>query len=67
VIVLFEHAGRRLQVPKYNTRAKFSLKQFMEKHNLGECMVQWANQIHLAIFAGAPLAANFFISKNAQQ
>lgn len=36
VIVLFEHAGRRLQVPKYNARAKFSLKQFMEKHNLSE-------------------------------
>ncbi|KAI6226460.1 Phosphatidylethanolamine-binding protein 1 [Aphelenchoides fujianensis] len=34
VIVLFEHPGRRLQVQKFNTRAKFSLKQFMEKHKL---------------------------------
>lgn len=50
VIVLFEHQGRRLQVPKLQTRAKFSLKQFMEKHQLG-----------------APLAGNYFISKNQQQ
>ncbi|KAH7697928.1 phosphatidyl-ethanolamine-binding protein [Aphelenchoides avenae] len=50
VIVLFEHQGRRLAVPKYNSRAKFSLKQFIEKHKLG-----------------APLAANFWISKNEVQ
>ncbi|GMT15877.1 hypothetical protein PFISCL1PPCAC_7174 [Pristionchus fissidentatus] len=35
LIVLFEHQGRRIQVPKMDTRAKFSLKKFMEKHNLG--------------------------------
>lgn len=35
IIVLFEHQGRRLSVPKYNSRAKFSLKQFIEKHKLG--------------------------------
>nr|CAD2186601.1 unnamed protein product [Meloidogyne enterolobii] len=51
IIVLFEHQGRRLQVPKYNTRAKFSLKKFMEKHQL----------------EGSLLAANFFIAKNQQQ
>jgi phosphatidylethanolamine-binding protein (PEBP) family uncharacterized protein len=50
LIVLFEHQGRRLQVQKFNTRAKFSLKAFMEKHKLD-----------------APIAANFFISKNEQQ
>nr|CAD2198301.1 unnamed protein product [Meloidogyne enterolobii] len=51
IIVLFEHQGRRLQVPKYNTRAKFSLKKFMEKHQL----------------EGSLLAANYFIAKNQQQ
>jgi len=50
IVVLFEHQGRRINVPKYNTRAKFSLKQFIEKHKLG-----------------APLAGNYFISKNPQQ
>uniref|UniRef100_A0A914E7S8 Phosphatidylethanolamine-binding protein n=1 Tax=Acrobeloides nanus TaxID=290746 RepID=A0A914E7S8_9BILA len=35
VLVLFEHQGRRLQVPKPSTRAKFSLKEFIKKHNLG--------------------------------
>ncbi|KAL3080232.1 hypothetical protein niasHT_029474 [Heterodera trifolii] len=35
VIVLFEHQGKRLAVPKFNSRAKFSLKQFIEKHKLG--------------------------------
>ncbi|KAI1725051.1 phosphatidylethanolamine-binding protein [Ditylenchus destructor] len=50
VIVLFEHPGRRVSVPKYNSRAKFNLKQFIEKHNLG-----------------APLAGNFWITKNEQQ
>uniref|UniRef100_A0A7E4VSV2 Phosphatidylethanolamine-binding protein n=1 Tax=Panagrellus redivivus TaxID=6233 RepID=A0A7E4VSV2_PANRE len=50
LIVLFEHAGRRISVPKYNSRAKFNLAQFVEKHKLG-----------------APLAANFWISKNEQQ
>ncbi|KAF7637612.1 hypothetical protein Mgra_00002869 [Meloidogyne graminicola] len=51
IIVLFEHQGRRLQVPKYNTRAKFSLKKFIEKHKLEGCL----------------LAANYFIAKNQQQ
>jgi len=50
VIVLFEHQGRRVSVPLYKSRAKFSLKAFVEKHKLG-----------------APIAANFFISKNEQQ
>jgi phosphatidylethanolamine-binding protein (PEBP) family uncharacterized protein len=50
LIVLFEHQGRRVSVPKYNSRAKFSLKQFIEKHKLG-----------------APLAANYWITKNEQQ
>jgi len=50
IIVLFEHQGRRVPAPKYNTRAKFSLKQFIEKHKLG-----------------APLAGNYWISKNEQQ
>uniref|UniRef100_A0A1I7Y7P9 Phosphatidylethanolamine-binding protein n=1 Tax=Steinernema glaseri TaxID=37863 RepID=A0A1I7Y7P9_9BILA len=35
LIVLFEHQGRRIQVPKPSSRAKFSLKQFIEKHKLG--------------------------------
>ncbi|KAL7079410.1 hypothetical protein ACQ4LE_001669 [Meloidogyne hapla] len=51
IIVLFEHQGRRLQVSKYNARAKFSLKKFMEKHQL----------------EGSLLAANFFTAKNQQQ
>jgi hypothetical protein len=50
LIVLFEHQGRRVSVPKYNSPAKFSLKQFIEKHKLG-----------------APLAANYWITKNEQQ
>uniref|UniRef100_A0AC34QJD1 Phosphatidylethanolamine-binding protein n=1 Tax=Panagrolaimus sp. JU765 TaxID=591449 RepID=A0AC34QJD1_9BILA len=50
LIVLFEHQGRRLNVPRFNSRAKFSLKQFMEKHKLD-----------------APIAANFWVSKNEQQ
>lgn len=36
VILLFEHQGRRLTVPTIKQRAKFSVKQFMEKHNLGK-------------------------------
>ncbi|VDD90017.1 unnamed protein product [Enterobius vermicularis] len=36
VILLFEHQGRRLTVPTIKQRAKFSVKQFMEKHNLGD-------------------------------
>jgi len=35
IIVMFEHPGRRVSVPKFNSRAKFSLKQFIEKHKLG--------------------------------
>ncbi|CAD5225750.1 unnamed protein product [Bursaphelenchus xylophilus] len=50
LIVLFEHQGRRISVPKPNSRAKFSLKQFIEKNKLD-----------------APIAANFFISKNPTQ
>uniref|UniRef100_A0A0K0ELA8 Phosphatidylethanolamine-binding protein n=2 Tax=Strongyloides stercoralis TaxID=6248 RepID=A0A0K0ELA8_STRER len=34
IIVLFEHQGRRVNVPKPTTRAKWSLKQFMEKNKL---------------------------------
>lgn len=35
IILLFEHQGRRIQVPKPSSRAKFNIKQFMQKHNLG--------------------------------
>lgn len=35
IILLYEHQGRRIQVPKINSRAKFSVKQFVEKHKLG--------------------------------
>jgi len=35
VIVLFEHQGRRINVPKPSARAKFNLKQFIDKHKLG--------------------------------
>lgn len=35
IILLYEHRGRRIQVPKINTRSKFNIKQFVEKHNLG--------------------------------
>uniref|UniRef100_A0A0R3RZC1 Phosphatidylethanolamine-binding protein n=1 Tax=Elaeophora elaphi TaxID=1147741 RepID=A0A0R3RZC1_9BILA len=36
IILLYEHQGRRVQVPKINSRAKFNTKQFVEKHNLGD-------------------------------
>ncbi|KHN76313.1 OV-16 antigen [Toxocara canis] len=36
IILLFEHQGRRVQVPKVSSRAKFSVKQFMEKNKLGD-------------------------------
>ncbi|OZC09094.1 phosphatidylethanolamine-binding protein [Onchocerca flexuosa] len=36
IILLYEHQGRRIQVPKINSRAKFSVKQFVEKHKLGD-------------------------------
>lgn len=35
IILLYEHQGRRIQVPKINSRAKFNTKQFVEKHKLG--------------------------------
>uniref|UniRef100_A0A5S6QYM3 Phosphatidylethanolamine-binding protein n=1 Tax=Trichuris muris TaxID=70415 RepID=A0A5S6QYM3_TRIMR len=35
VLVLYEHAGRRVSQPIPNQRAKFKVKQFQEKHNLG--------------------------------
>ncbi|PIO71649.1 hypothetical protein TELCIR_06449 [Teladorsagia circumcincta] len=34
VILMWEHQGRRINVPKPSTRAKFNVKQFIEKHKL---------------------------------
>ncbi|KAK6040788.1 phosphatidylethanolamine-binding protein [Cooperia oncophora] len=36
VILMWEHQGRRINVPKPSTRAKFNVKQFIEKHKLGD-------------------------------
>ncbi|CAA22258.1 Phosphatidylethanolamine-binding protein [Caenorhabditis elegans] len=36
VILMWEHAGRRISVPKPSSRAKFNVKQFIEKNKLGD-------------------------------
>ncbi len=36
VILLWEHAGRRIAAPTPGQRAKFKVKAFQEKHNLGQ-------------------------------
>jgi len=36
IILLYEHQGRRINVPKPAQRAKFNVKQFAEKNNLGD-------------------------------
>jgi phosphatidylethanolamine-binding protein (PEBP) family uncharacterized protein len=63
IIVLFEHPNRRLAVPKFNTRAKFSLKQFIEKHKLGKLSIF----TYLRLLSDAPIAGMFFTAKNPQQ
>ncbi|KRX80878.1 OV-16 antigen, partial [Trichinella nativa] len=35
-ILLYEHAGRRISQPAPSQRAKFKVKQFQEKHQLGQ-------------------------------
>ncbi|KRZ93759.1 OV-16 antigen, partial [Trichinella sp. T8] len=35
-ILLYEHAGRRISQPAPTQRAKFKVKQFQEKHQLGQ-------------------------------
>ncbi|CAJ0579904.1 unnamed protein product, partial [Mesorhabditis spiculigera] len=36
IILMWEHQGRRVAEPKPSTRAKFSVKKFVEKHKLGQ-------------------------------
>ncbi|CAB3409257.1 unnamed protein product [Caenorhabditis bovis] len=36
VILMWEHQGRRISVPKPSSRAKFNVRQFMEKYQLGD-------------------------------
>lgn len=36
VVLLWEHAGRRINQPAPSGRAKFKVKAFQEKHNLGD-------------------------------
>uniref|UniRef100_A0A0M3I893 Phosphatidylethanolamine-binding protein n=1 Tax=Ascaris lumbricoides TaxID=6252 RepID=A0A0M3I893_ASCLU len=54
IILLFEHQGRRVQVPQVKSRAKFSVKQFMQKNNLGKLFTYFSD----------PIAGNFFLAQH---
>lgn len=45
IILLFEHQGRRVQVPQVKSRAKFSVKQFMQKNNLGKLFTYFSKKL----------------------
>ncbi|VDL82645.1 unnamed protein product [Nippostrongylus brasiliensis] len=55
VILMWEHQGRRINVPKPSSRAKFNVKQFIEKHKLGEFPLGLNRD---------PIAGNFFLSQH---
>ena len=62
VLLLWEHTGRRIAYNKPDQRAKFSVKKFMEKCQLGEYGGHVSSSITNA--AGEPIAGNFFISEH---
>lgn len=65
VVLLWEHTGRRVGQPAPQQRAKFKVKAFQEKHNIGKLEGRKSDShknLHI-LFSGDPIAGNYFTSQ----